>query len=160
MYRAGTFTGKYPRDLRRTTVHDTSSQAWDLRKWTTWRQNSPLTRSLLAHFRGELPSKIYYWVLKSTKLLTSSSLWCSFSNWDFGNISSRVSWMICSIEAVNSLHGIKQCLLICAKLATTVHVCLSLCMISTRAQDPIPVAQTPSRRLDRNHHHVIYGKCM
>ena len=32
MHRAGkgTFAGKYKRDLRRTTVHDSSSQAWGL----------------------------------------------------------------------------------------------------------------------------------
>jgi alpha-ketoglutarate-dependent 2,4-dichlorophenoxyacetate dioxygenase len=32
MHRAGkgTFAGKYKRDLRRTTVHDASSQAWGL----------------------------------------------------------------------------------------------------------------------------------
>lgn len=32
MHRAGVFTGKHPRDLRRTTVHDASSQAWGLNK--------------------------------------------------------------------------------------------------------------------------------
>jgi alpha-ketoglutarate-dependent 2,4-dichlorophenoxyacetate dioxygenase len=30
MHRAGTMKGRYPRDLRRTTVHDSSSQAWGL----------------------------------------------------------------------------------------------------------------------------------
>jgi len=30
MHRAGKMTGRYPRDLRRTTVHDASSQAWGL----------------------------------------------------------------------------------------------------------------------------------
>ena len=30
MHRAGSMKGRYPRDMRRTTVHDSSSQAWGL----------------------------------------------------------------------------------------------------------------------------------
>lgn len=38
----GTYEGKYLRDLRRTTVHDMSSQAWGLNEvGATWRSGLP-----------------------------------------------------------------------------------------------------------------------